>query len=80
MGTWALSECMLLVSVGCFEFWFLYVCTDVMQVYAVGADGHVLSCLSGLPSFIRAVFSYTQTCLPDLVQPRETNPCNAGSL
>jgi hypothetical protein len=67
--------CVLMNEMGCLEFWSFYADTDVMQVCTVGADGHMLFCLSGLSS-AGAVFSCTQPSLPDLVWPGETNPCN----
>jgi hypothetical protein len=34
--------CVLMDEMGCFEFWSFYVDIDVMQVYSVGVDGHVI--------------------------------------
>jgi hypothetical protein len=34
--------CVLMDEMGCFEFWHFYVDVDVMRVYVVGADGHIV--------------------------------------
>jgi hypothetical protein len=43
----------LMDKMGCFKFWSFCVDVDIMRVYVVGADGHVLSCLSGLCEKLR---------------------------
>jgi hypothetical protein len=40
--------CVLMDEMRCFEFWSFYVDIDVMRVYVVRANSHVLSCLCGL--------------------------------
>jgi hypothetical protein len=47
--------CVLMDEMGCFEFRSFYVDTDVMRVYAVGADDHVSSCLCGLSKKIKII-------------------------
>jgi hypothetical protein len=37
----------LLVEMGCFEFWSFYTDIDVMRVYVDSGDGHVSSCFAG---------------------------------
>jgi hypothetical protein len=41
-------SCVLRDEMGCFELWYFYVDTDVMRVYVVDADCHMLSCSGGL--------------------------------
>jgi hypothetical protein len=45
--------CVLMDEMGCFEFWPIYVCIDVIRVYVAGADDHVSTCLGGLPEKLR---------------------------